>query len=84
MSKPNQKNLILGIMIDVGQLLNQITAALEDHEKRLQLVETSQLENDLEKLKNQVNQISDQKKRLEAINALKSLYDLLGIPDLEN
>ncbi len=70
-------------MVNVCETLYIITAALKDHEKRLELLEGPQLKDELNELKKKIPLISDPEKRLQASNALKGLYDLFGIPDLE-
>jgi hypothetical protein len=78
-----KKVTVQGIIADIGAILNKINIVLNDHEQRLQLIEELDLKAELELLRNKILAISDQKKQAEALQAFKSLCDLLGIADLE-
>jgi hypothetical protein len=83
-SNSKQKKSIAAVMVNMCETLNLITAALKDHEQRLVLLEGPQLKEELKELKKKVSLISDPEKRLQASNALKGIFDLFGIPDLES
>jgi hypothetical protein len=79
-----QKVTVQEIIADIGAILNKINFVLNDHEQRLQLIEELDLKIELELLRSRIIAISDQKKQAAALQALKNLCDVLGIPDLES
>jgi histidinol phosphatase-like enzyme len=80
--KPNNVT-VQEIIADIGAILNKINTVIGDHEQRLRLIEEADLKIELELLKSRILAISDQKKQTEALQALKSLCDTLGISDLD-
>ncbi len=78
-----KKVTVQEIIADIGAILNKINTVLNDHEQRLQLIEELDLKAELELLRNRILAIFDQKKQAEALQAFKSLCDLLCITDLE-
>ncbi len=81
--KEKKNELVQDVITDIGKILNQTTGLLEDHEKRLQQLESTELRKDLKDLEGQINEIQDAEKKAQAIKAFKGMCELLGILDLE-
>jgi citrate lyase alpha subunit len=71
------------IIKDIGDVLNNITLVLNDHEQRLRLIQEVDLKIELELLGSRIAAISDTEKQTEALQALKNLCDSLGIADVD-
>ena len=67
MSKSKQIDCMMGIIVNISQTLDLITAALKDHQRRLVLIEGPRLEDELKELEKRVNLISDPEKRLQGL-----------------
>ena len=72
------------IIADIGSILRKIRFVLNDHEKRLQMIEALDLKIELDLLRQRVAGVSDGKKQADALQAFKNLCDSLGLPDLES
>jgi hypothetical protein len=79
--KPDQQQLLKETCLALRKVLEGITDGLEDHEKRLQLLERADLKATLEELKNRAEEISDPKKKAEILASVKGLSDLIGSPE---
>jgi hypothetical protein len=72
------------IITNIGVLLAQFTEALEDHEKRIQTLETADLRAELQELEEEIQHIPDEKKRAQASTAFAGLCQMLGITNVED
>ena len=83
-SKPDQQRIIGEAVIDIGLILNQIADALEEHEKRLRMVEISELRAVLAQVECKIRGLHDLDKQAQASEALKNLARLFGIFDFSD
>jgi hypothetical protein len=83
MSKPDHQGIVGDVVLDIGLILNHVVTALKDHEKRLALIETSELKAELGEIKSRIDKISDVDKQTKAMTALFRLGDLLGVSDFQ-
>ncbi len=84
MSKPDQQSIIGEAVVDIGLILNQIATALVEHEKRLHMVETSEVKAELAQMEYKIRGLHDLGKQAQALAALKNLAELFGISDFSD
>jgi hypothetical protein len=72
------------LLAQFGVIVNEVAAALQEHEKRLQLVETEELRAELAQMETKIRCIHDLEKQAQASAALKNLAELFGISDFSD
>ena len=81
---PKKEGVAVDVVSEITLIINQLVAALEEHETRLRLVETAQVRAELVQMESKIRGISDLDKQAKASKALKNLAELFGISDFSD